>query len=336
MSAPETRRIARVLALVAVLALPLAAGARAADVSRTRLAVAAFEETGPPGAEIPDVATLLADRIGALGVGRIVGPATLAATPNASPPDTEVVGLAATAEVDALVVGRTTRIGNQLSIDVHVRSGETGERYATFVTEVGNTAQLAEKVGELAGQVVEAVTAHVAAAAPPRVAKAQPSKPAPQSKRRPFDSGKPISIKSKTLEASEKDGRRRLIFTGNVRVTQDGVELTSNSLTADYPSGDSQPSLMVARGSVRVTQNGQTAVCDTGTYKRNQEMLVCCGNAELRDGPNRVRGKCIEFDLNGDTIRVEDATINIVPEAEPSPNEVADGDVGAPTEGQLP
>ena len=32
------------------------------------------------------------------------------------------------------------------------------------------------------------------------------------------------------------------------------------------------------------------------------------------DGANRVRGKCIEFDLNGDTIRVEDATVNIVHE----------------------
>ena len=42
--------------------------------------------------------------------------------------------------------------------------------------------------------------------------------------------------------------------------------------------------------------------------------------ARLDDGPNRVNGRCIEYDVEADVFRVEDATINIVPEDdEPAP-----------------
>jgi lipopolysaccharide transport protein LptA len=99
-----------------------------------------------------------------------------------------------------------------------------------------------------------------------------------------------------------------------VNVVQDDITMTSNQLTADYAEGASEPSRLVARGSVRVVQGKQEAHCDSGTFERAEELLICCGNAELRDGSSRVRGKCIEFDLRNQTVRVEDATVNIIPE----------------------
>ncbi len=90
--------------------------------------------------------------------------------------------------------------------------------------------------------------------------------------------------------------------------------MTSDRLTADYPKGSSEPSRLVAQGAVRVVQGSQEARCDNGTFQRAEELLICCGRAELRDGASRVRGKCIEFDLAEKTVRVEDATVNIVPE----------------------
>jgi lipopolysaccharide transport protein LptA len=131
---------------------------------------------------------------------------------------------------------------------------------------------------------------------------------------RVFDSSAPISIKSDTLEAAEVDGNRRLVFSGDVHVVQDDITMTSNQLTADYAAGASEPSRLVAKGSVRVVQGKQEARCDSGTFQRAEELLVCCGHAELRDGTSRVRGKCIEFDLGNQTVRVEDATVNIIPE----------------------
>ena len=69
----------------------------------------------------------------------------------------------------------------------------------------------------------------------------------------------------------------------------------------------------VEQGAVRVVQGGQEARCDSGTYQRAEKLLTCCGNAELRDGSSRVRGKCIEFNLGNQTVRVEDASVNIIP-----------------------
>jgi hypothetical protein len=90
--------------------------------------------------------------------------------------------------------------------------------------------------------------------------------------------------------------------------------MTSNRLTAEYAAGASEPHRLVAQGSVRVFQGKQEVRCDSGTFLRAEELLICCGNAELRDGASRVRGKCIEFHLGNQTVRVEDAIVNIIPE----------------------
>jgi lipopolysaccharide transport protein LptA len=306
-----------VLALVAI----FAANARGAvetpeaDPRGVRIGVAPFESSGPPGVELPDIATLLADRIGTRGVGRIVGPSQLGAPAKASAEASAVIAWSEQSQVDSIVIGRTTQIGNSLSVDVRLLSGSSGELVDTFIAEVTRGDQTAAAVDSLASLVVEAALVLVAqssAAAKRASGEVNPATSAVL----PFDSSAPISIKSNTLEASDVSGRRRLVFQGDVRVNQADVNMTSNRLTADYPEGSSQPSLLVATGSVRVVQGTQESRCDEGTYRRAEELLVCCGHAELRDGANRVRGKCIEFDLNGDTVRVEDATVNIFPEQE--------------------
>ncbi len=306
-----------VLALLAI----FAADARGAveepeaDPRGVRIGVAPFESSGPPGVELPDIATLLADRIGTRGVGRIVGPSQLGAPAKASAEASAVMAWSQQSQVDSIVIGRTTQIGNSLSVDVRLLSGSSGELVDTFIAEVTRGDQTAAAVDSLAGLVVEGALVLVAqssAAAKRASGEVYPA----TSEVLPFDSSAPISIKSNTLEATDVNGRRRLVFQGDVRVNQADVKMTSNRLTADYPEGSSQPSLLVATGSVRVVQGTQESRCDEGTYRRAEELLVCCGHAELRDGANRVRGTCIEFDLNGDTVRVEDATVNIFPEQE--------------------
>ena len=55
-----------------------------ADPSGIRLGVAAFELSAPPGTDLPDVGTLLADRIATMGVARVVGPDQLGAPAKAA------------------------------------------------------------------------------------------------------------------------------------------------------------------------------------------------------------------------------------------------------------
>jgi len=285
----------------------------AAEAARVRVGVAPFEAAGPSGAEVPDFATLLADLLGTRGVGRIVGPEQFGAPATAQVEASAVRAWAAAAAVDGVVVGRTTQLGSRFSVDVRLLSATSGAVVDTYIAEIARTDQVTSAVAKLADQVIAGALGLMGPAdraAPPAARSAMGS----DASLRVFDSSAPISIKSNALEAAEVNGNRRLVFSGDVNVVQDDITMTSNQLTADYDKGASEPSRLVAQGSVRVVQGNQEAQCDSGTFQRAEELLVCCGNAELRDGTSRVRGKCIEFDLGNQTVRVEDATVNIIPE----------------------
>ena len=285
----------------------------AAEVARVRIGVAPFEVAGPSGAEVPDFATLLADLLGARGVGRIVGPEQLGAPATAQLEASAARAWAAAAAVDGVVVGRTTQLGNRFSIDVQLLSATSGAVVDSYIAEIARSDQATSAVAKLADRVIAGVLGLVGPAdrAPPPAARR-----AAGSGRslRVFDGSAPISIKSRTLEATEVNGNRRLVFSGDVNVVQGDLTMTSDRLTADYPKGASEPSRLVAQGSVRIIQGNQEARCDKGTFQRAEELLLCCGHAELRSGASRVRGKCIEFDLANQTLRIEDATVNIIPE----------------------
>jgi lipopolysaccharide transport protein LptA len=268
---------------------------------------------GPSGIEVPDFAMLLASLLGTRGVGRIVGPDQLGVPATQQVEASDARAWAAAAAVDGVVVGRTTQLGSRFSVDVRLLSATSGTVVDTYIAEIAHADQATSAVAKLADQVIVGVLGLVRPAdraAPPAARSAANLDPS----LRVFDSSAPISIKSNALEAAEVNGNRRLVFSGDVHVVQDDITMTSNRLTADYPKGSSEPSRLLAEGSVRVVQGTQEAHCDSGTYQRAEELLVCCGNAELRNGASRVRGKCIEFDLSNQTVRVEDATVNIIPE----------------------
>ena len=285
----------------------------AAETARVRVGVALFEASGPSGAEVPDFATLLADLLGTRGVGRIVGPEQLGAPASAQVEASAARAWASAAAVDGVVVGRTTQLGSRFSVDVRLLSAVSGAVVDTYIAEIARADQATSALALLADQVIAGVLGIMAPAdlAPPPAARsAVGSSPSVHI----FDSSAPILIKSNALEAAEINGNRRLVFSGDVNVVQDDITMTSDRLTADYARGASEPSRLVAQGSVRVVLGDQVASCDNGTFQRAEELLICCGNAELQDGVSRVRGKCIEFDLGNQTVRVEDATVNIFPE----------------------
>jgi lipopolysaccharide transport protein LptA len=291
---------------VAIAFSAAAADAPAQGSSPIAIAVAPFERDARSGAAMPDVATLLADRLGTQGVQRVVGPSELAVEADAEPADETVQAWAKQVEVATVVVGRVTRIGNQVSVDVRLRSGATGEVAGTYVAEVLGAEQLETAVDQLVRQILEGVgdfPQSGVSAAPP--ASPAPSKPAVSSFGISFDGDRPISIRSDELEAVNTGGARRLLFTRNVVVTQDDVTIRSNRLEAFYPPDTNQPDRLAASGSVRMTQGEREARCDEATYERAEDLLICRGNAELRDGEDCVAGQRIEFDTAAETVNVK-------------------------------
>ncbi|MEE9606805.1 MAG: LptA/OstA family protein [Myxococcota bacterium] len=300
------------------------------------IAVARFEAVAQPGRSLPDVATLLADRIGTRGVHKVVGPAQLGVAALAEPEASVARAWAEQAGVAALVVGRTTRIGDRLSVDVHLRSGASGKVERTFVAEALRT-QLERAVDRLAEQIV-VETRKLVGLPPPAAAaatslsaetEAKNGSPAPGRAAstgarvapalglRPLKLDAPLEIHSEELEAFSDNGARRLVFSKRVVVTQADLTIKADRLEAFYPRNASKPDRLVAKGGVVVRQGRREARCDDATYERSEQRLVCRGHAELREGEDRVRGKVIEFDIAADRVYVKGgASVLIRPESD--------------------
>jgi lipopolysaccharide export system protein LptA len=324
---------------VSCLALALtAAGApppSAAEATRVAIGVAAFESVGAPPGPGSDVARLLADRIGTRGVHAVVGPGELGASGSAEPTPAEVQAWAASAGVSTIAVGRTTWIGGRQSIDVRLRTGDSGGLLGTFVAEARTPEELASGLDRLAAEIVAATVAWLkkeVSAAPPAGVKAPPrGHDGDTLGISGFKSDQPLSIFSDELVASQTGGARRLVFTKGVRVEQGDLKLQSARLEAFYPEKASQPDRLVASGGVRVVQGVREARCDQATYYRTDERLVCEGHAELRDGADSVAGETIEFDLAAERVVVKGgASVLFHPEPEAAKPPVARDTDGGP------
>jgi lipopolysaccharide export system protein LptA len=288
------------------------------EAAALRIGVAPFQVVSPPDVDVPDLADSLAEGLQAQGLERIVGPDALGAPRIAEPAPGLVRSLAARAGVDALLVGRTTRLGNRLSVDVRLRSGLSGAVAGTYVAEVSASEPLAPALDRLVEQVVvgalalagaEARGGPVAPGVLGGVVPAQPAIVAAPSEGAPFGfgnlAGTPISIRSDELEATDSDGVRTLIFRQNVEVRQADLFLGARYLEARYRDGSKQPDRLVARGDVLIRQGEREGRCAEAFYDHPGQRIVCRGDAELRDGADRVSGESIAFDLVRQRVSVE-------------------------------
>ncbi len=308
--------------LLALVLLALGSAGPPAQAAATRdlaVGIAPFEEVGPPGADFPDVARMLADRLGTRGVGRVAGPGQLGGSPASDPTAEQLQAWGQAGEVSLVVVGRTTRLGRSYSLDVHLYPAAGGAALATRVAEAGRIEDLEAAVVRLADQLVkDAAAAPVVPAVAARgaggstngsggggsAAAAAAETPEEEEPGR-LGFGKkddPIDIQSRELEMLQNGPERRFVFKGNVHVTQGTMTLTCRKLEALYPDGSSKPERLVATGRVVLTETDEEgkkqAFCDRATYMSANRRVICRGEpAELQQGEDCVRGKEVEFDL---------------------------------------
>lgn len=319
-----------------------AAAPPAAERAPVAIGVAAFESVGGTAPADFQVGAQLAERIGARGVGTVVGPAQLGGDAIAEPTPEQVQAWASAAGVSTIAVGRATRIGERQNIDVRLRAGDSGGLVGSYFAEAATPEALGAALDALADQIVggtvEWLTGDVAAAGNAGSAPAPGQRGgALRSKHDPFgmttfNNDQPIQINSDELEASQNQGARRLVFSKNVRVEQGDLRLASARLEAFYPANASQPERLVAGGGVHVVQGTREARCDEAVYHRSQNLLVCEGHAELIDGDDRVAGERIEFDLAAEKVYVKGgASVLFHPEEKPGEAATAAGSAPATT-----
>jgi lipopolysaccharide transport protein LptA len=312
---------------VAVVAIGVFAGAEEGSPNGVSIGVAPFERVAGAGAAVPDVASSLAQRLSTKGIERVVGPQEFGGKAAANPSAEDIIARAKGAGVDLVVVGRTTRLGESLSVDSRIWSAGTGALVGTpVVVEANDASDLGRAIDELAALVLEAsgrdpgdATTHVASRS--RGSQPEPD-PAPTGKKGAgarekgvFGSDAPISIKSDVLEAFDRGGFKKFVFTGHVRAVQGDLRLVSDRLEAFYPKGASEPDRLEATGHVEMTQTGKRARCEKVTFFRDEQKLVCTGNAQLEQECDRVRGTEIVFHLDTEVLEVNGAAdVRIHPE----------------------
>jgi lipopolysaccharide transport protein LptA len=315
--------------------------AHAVDAADLSILVAPFEVVAPPGAPLPDVAILLADRLGTKGLGRVVGPAVLSIEAQAEPSAADVQAWGTKAKTDLVVVGRSTRLGRRISLDLRVRSTTDGSVVGTYVAEAPRPEELGRAVEALATEIIDSAELALlsagssegaaVSAAPAGVPRApdpgsQDAGPAGDGAAEPSTGsgggGKPapLAIQSDEMEVLQGEGgSRRFLFRNNVRLAQGDMRVFSRRMEAFYPAGsDGGPNKMVATGGVRLRQSGRKAKCDRATFYPRESRVVCEGrDAELIQGSDRVRGREIEFFLDTDRMIVRGgADVFLEPSAE--------------------
>jgi len=301
-----------VLGLVFALALGLTwAGAAAAS----GVGVAPFERVAAAGQSTPDVAAHLAKRLATRGVGSVVGPQALGAAPTFEPSSAEAKSWASQASVDAIVVGRTTKLGSRLSLHARLLDGASGLPVgAPVVEEVARPEELGRSIDRMTGALLDRLAERPGAVSAPAPGVAREEKPASPAR---FDRDQPLSIHSDQLEAApDERGQRRLVFAGHVRAQQGELTLVADRLEALYREGESQPHRLQAKGHVTIEQGTRVARCAEATFYREEERVVCTGQlAELEQACDRVRGPRIIFHLGSERLEVEGgADVSLRPE----------------------
>ena len=296
---------------VPVLAALLCAGGAHAD----GIGVAPFETQLPAGQIAPDVAAHVAQRLATRGVGSVVGPQALGAPARFEPAPADVKAWAQRGGVEVIVVGRTTKLGSQLSLHARVLDGASGQPIgAPVVEEVARPEELGRSIDRLTGTLLERLSQRPSAVSAPKPS-GQPEKKTVAAS---FDQGKPLSIQADELEAApDAGGRRHILFAGHVRATQGALSLESDRLEAFYPAGASEPERLEARGHVTIKQGARVARCAEAIFYRDEERVVCTGQlAELEQACDRVRGPRIIFHLGSERLEVEGgADVSLRPQA---------------------
>jgi lipopolysaccharide export system protein LptA len=279
------------------------------------IGVMAFEQVGPAGSQLPDVASRLADQLAAKAALRVVGPDGLDVPALAEPPARDVREWAAAAGVSELVVGRTTRLGRKLSVDARLRSGASGEVIGTYVMEISRGDELGPAVAGLADQILDALGTprriDVALAPAPAAAAAPAQEETPAEGGGLLDvglsgGGGPIDISAGETEFLLENGRT--IFRDNVRVVQGDVTLTTDHLEVDFDEASREPRQLVAKGNVRIVQGDRTVTCERAIYEAAEQRVFCRGNADAVIGKNTVRGEEIEFRVDQNRVFVRGTT----------------------------
>jgi lipopolysaccharide transport protein LptA len=311
MAGGRSRRAGTVLALVAWLVLPrpaLGQGAETSPTTRANLAVARFAGDDLGSGNLPGVSTMLAAYLESTPALHVTPPDLVGAPPEVG--DSALSAWAQAVGAEVFLTGQVLRFGEKLSIHTRLRSAQDGKVIETFVEEVPRDESRLEGIGALGSRIVGGIERALGISLSGAQDVVEKAADANQNTLR-VGGDDAIEIQSEEIEVIPQDGGgRRIVFTTNVDAVQGSMRLKTDRLEAIYPAEAEGPARYVATGNVRMDEDRGGAkddrqmLCDRAVFYQDEDRLVCTGNAVLREGSDRVRGKEIEILFASDVVKV--------------------------------
>jgi lipopolysaccharide export system protein LptA len=112
------------------------------------------------------------------------------------------------------------------------------------------------------------------------------------------NSNAPVDVAADRIEV--QDRADRAIFSGNVRVEQAGLTMSSSRLTIAYDNVGSNLNIerLDATGGVTVKSATETASGDIAIYDLPRKLITMVGGVTLIQGGNRINGGRLVINLN--------------------------------------
>ena len=112
----------------------------------------------------------------------------------------------------------------------------------------------------------------------------------------------PLQIESNRLEV--RHDSHLAIFTGNVHLTRDDLELWSNKLVAYYESDSSDIEKAEAFGEVRIRKAERHGTSDKAVMDNRKQTITLIGNARMEEESGWVQGSIIVHDIENNHTEV--------------------------------
>jgi lipopolysaccharide export system protein LptA len=110
------------------------------------------------------------------------------------------------------------------------------------------------------------------------------------------NSNAPVNFSADRIEL--QDRQDRVVLSGNVDITQAGLNLKAARTTVAYTdAGSLQIQRIDATGGVRVSRGNETARGDVAIYDFNRRVITMVGNVALRRGGDTLNGGRLVIDL---------------------------------------
>jgi len=110
------------------------------------------------------------------------------------------------------------------------------------------------------------------------------------------DSKAPVNFDADRIELQDK--QKRVVLSGNVRITQGNLTLQSARTTVAYTdAGELQIQRLDATGGVTVTRGNESARGAAAVYDFNKRVIIMSGGVALRRGGDTLNGGRLVIDL---------------------------------------